>query len=215
MSDVFVSYKAEDRARVRPLVDALEADGLSVWWDAHIGGGDEWRETIARHLDDARCVIVVWSKRSVGPEGRFVRDEAARSLKRGAYLPVRIDKVEPPLGLRRNPGASADRLEGRSHRSSLPCGPQRRALDDRAGGACRCATPRRRESAADRCWSAARPLLSPQRSRRMVFCSSPVGSGQQHRRPALRQSQRRPGAGLFLRRSGGGIAQRLVAHRPD
>ena len=98
MSDVFVSYKAEDRARVRPLVEALEADGLAVWWDAHIGGGDEWRDTIARHLDEARCVIVVWSKRSVGPEGRFVRDEATRALRRHAYLPVRIDKVEPPLG---------------------------------------------------------------------------------------------------------------------
>jgi len=98
MSDVFVSYKAEDRARVRPLVEALEADGLSVWWDAHIGGGDEWRETIARNLDDARCVIVVWSKRSIGPDGHFVRDEAARALRRHAYLPVRIDKVEPPLG---------------------------------------------------------------------------------------------------------------------
>jgi TolB-like protein/tetratricopeptide (TPR) repeat protein len=98
MSDVFISYKAEDRARVRPLVEALEAEGLSVWWDAHIGGGDEWRETIARHLDDARCVIVVWSKRSVGPEGHFVRDEATRALRRHAYLPVRIDKVDPPLG---------------------------------------------------------------------------------------------------------------------
>ena len=98
MSDVFISYKAEDRGRVRPLVEALEADGLSVWWDAHIGGGDEWRETIARHLDEARCVIVIWSKRSIGPEGRFVRDEATRALRRGAYLPVRIDKVDPPLG---------------------------------------------------------------------------------------------------------------------
>ena len=98
MSDVFISYKAEDRARVRPLVEALEADGLSVWWDAHIGGGDEWRETISRHLDDARCIIVVWSKRSIGPEGHFVRDEATRALRRHAYLPVRIDKVEPPLG---------------------------------------------------------------------------------------------------------------------
>jgi TolB-like protein/Tfp pilus assembly protein PilF len=98
MSDVFISYKAEDRSRVRPLVEALEADGLSVWWDAHIGGGDEWRDTIARHLDDAKCVIVVWSKRSVAPEGRFVRDEATRALRRHAYLPVRIDKVEPPLG---------------------------------------------------------------------------------------------------------------------
>lgn len=98
MADVFVSYKAEDRVRVSPLVDALEADGLSVWWDAHVGGGDDWRDTIARHLDDAKCVIVVWSKRSIATEGRFVRDEAARALKRGAYLPVRIDQVDPPLG---------------------------------------------------------------------------------------------------------------------
>ncbi|MEO8455938.1 MAG: TIR domain-containing protein [Sphingomicrobium sp.] len=98
MSDVFVSYKAEDRSRVRLIVDALQSDGLSVWWDADIGAGDRWRDTIAARLDEARCVLVVWSKRSVGPEGHFVRDEAARALKRGAYLPVCIDKVDPPLG---------------------------------------------------------------------------------------------------------------------
>ena len=98
MADVFVSYKAEDRQRIAPLVQALEMDGLSVWWDAHIGGGDEWRQTILRNLEAAKCVIVVWSKRSVGPNGKFVRDEAGRALKRNTYLPVRIDKVDPPLG---------------------------------------------------------------------------------------------------------------------
>ena len=98
MSDVFVSYKAEDRRRVRPLVDALQSDGLSVWWDAHLGTGDTWREEIERQLDAARCVVVVWSKRSVAPEGRFVRDEATRAQRRGVYVPVLIDAVEPPLG---------------------------------------------------------------------------------------------------------------------
>lgn len=98
MSDVFVSYKAEDRARVEPLVERLEAEGLSVWWDARVSGGEAWRETIAEHLDAARCVIVVWSKRSTGPEGRFVRDEASRAQRREVYLPVTIDKVDPPLG---------------------------------------------------------------------------------------------------------------------
>ena len=98
MTDVFLSYKAEDRPRVLPLVEALEADGLSVWWDAHIGGGDDWRDTILRHLEAARGVIVVWSKRSIGPHGQFVRDEAARALKRGTYFPIYIDNVDPPLG---------------------------------------------------------------------------------------------------------------------
>jgi len=98
MSDVFVSYKAEDRRRVQPLVQALQADGLSVWWDEHIGAGDAWRETIERQLDQARTVIVIWSKRSVGPEGSFVREEASRAQRRGVYVPVLIDPVSPPLG---------------------------------------------------------------------------------------------------------------------
>src|SRR3954451_9230074 len=98
MSDVFVSYKAEDRPRVAPLVEALEADGLSVWWDTQIVAGSEWRKDIQDQLDAAKCVIVVWSKRSAGLEGRFVRDEANRAQRAGTYLPVRIDKVEPPLG---------------------------------------------------------------------------------------------------------------------
>ncbi|HWC57113.1 MAG TPA: TIR domain-containing protein, partial [Sphingomicrobium sp.] len=98
MSDVFVSYKAEDRRRIRPLVQCLQADGYSVWWDERIGAGDAWRETIERELDSAACVIVVWSKRSVGPEGGFVREEASRGQRRGVYVPVLIDAVDPPLG---------------------------------------------------------------------------------------------------------------------
>jgi len=98
MADVFISYKAEDRRRVQPLVQALQGDGFSVWWDEHIGAGDAWRETIERQLDEAKCVIVAWSKRSIGPEGAFVREEASRAQRRGVYIPVLIDAVEPPLG---------------------------------------------------------------------------------------------------------------------
>lgn len=98
MSDVFISYKAEDRRRVEPLVQALQADGYSVWWDQHIGTGDDWRQTIERQLDAASCVIVIWSRRSAGPEGQFVRDEATRAQERHAYVPVTIDNVRIPLG---------------------------------------------------------------------------------------------------------------------
>jgi TolB-like protein len=97
-SEIFVSYKSEDRARLQPLVSALEAEGFLVWWDAHIGGGTNWQKDIEQHLDSARCVIVAWTKRSVGDQGHFVRDEARRAQRRGAYLPVCLDAVEPPLG---------------------------------------------------------------------------------------------------------------------
>lgn len=98
MSDVFVSYKAEDRRRVQPLVESLEADGFSVWWDVQIGGGAAWRASIETELDAAKCVIVVWSKRSVATNGSFVRDEASRAMERHIYLPVKLDESRPPLG---------------------------------------------------------------------------------------------------------------------
>lgn len=98
MSDVFVSYKAEDRKRVRPLVEALEADGYSVWWDEQIGGGAAWRHAIEAELNAAKCVVVAWSRRSVGPEGTFVQDEATRAQERRVYVPVTLDKVHVPLG---------------------------------------------------------------------------------------------------------------------
>lgn len=98
MADIFVSYKAEDRRRIKPLVEALQGEGFSVWWDEQIGGGAAWRQTIEDELNAAKCVIVVWSKRSVGPEGTFVQDEATRAQQRHVYIPVLIDKVHLPLG---------------------------------------------------------------------------------------------------------------------
>ena len=113
MSDVFISYKAEDQRRVRPLVDALEAEGLSVWWDAEIGGGAAWRQSIEKELDAARCVIVIWSKRSAGPDGTFVHDEASRAMERRVYLPVKIDNVRPPLGFGERQALSLSRWQGK------------------------------------------------------------------------------------------------------
>lgn len=97
-ADIFVSYKSEDRPRIKRLVEALEADGFSVWWDAHIGGGTNWHRDIEEHLESARCVMVAWTSLSIGHEGHFVRDEARRAQRRGAYLPICLDAVDPPLG---------------------------------------------------------------------------------------------------------------------
>ena len=98
MTDVFISYKREDFERVKPLAQGLAEDGLAVWWDEQIPGGAGWRRAIEDALNSARCVLVVWSERSVGPEGEFVHDEASHAKRRGVYLPVRIDAVQPPIG---------------------------------------------------------------------------------------------------------------------
>lgn len=89
-------------------------EGLSLWWDTQIEGGAAWRHSIQEQLDAARSVVVVWSKRSVGPEGRFVHDEATRAQRRGVYLPILIDAVEPPLGFGEAQALAAERLARRS-----------------------------------------------------------------------------------------------------
>src|SRR5262245_5905673 len=98
MTDVFISYKREDEARVAPIVEGLRSAGLSVWWDREISGGASWRQSISEQLDAARCVIVVWSEISVGPLGEFVHDEAGRAKARGVLVPVRIDRISEPIG---------------------------------------------------------------------------------------------------------------------
>jgi hypothetical protein len=98
MSDVFISYKREDEARIYRLVQALQKHGLSVWWDRGLPGGEEWRANVEHALSAAKCVIVVWTHASVGPDGGFVRDEAARGRERGILVPVCIDRISPPLG---------------------------------------------------------------------------------------------------------------------
>ena len=98
MKHVLVSYKREDEPRVARLIRALQQHGLIIWWDQGLPGGEEWRANIEKALTEAGCVIVVWTQGSVGAEGEFVRDEAARAKARGILVPVALDKVMAPLG---------------------------------------------------------------------------------------------------------------------
>ena len=99
MSDIFFSYANEDRDRIEPLVRILENAGCSVWWDLHIGVGEQFDEVIENEIDAAQCVIVVWSKHSVG--SRWVKTEAAEGNRRRILVPVRLDEVSLPLEFRR------------------------------------------------------------------------------------------------------------------
>ncbi|MFM2066873.1 MAG: hypothetical protein RLZZ584_1782 [Pseudomonadota bacterium] len=96
MSEVFVSYKREDEARVSALVRALERHGLAVWWDRGVVAGENWRARIRTELDEARAVVVVWTGLTVGAQGRFVQEEAATAFRDGKIVPVRLDAVTLP-----------------------------------------------------------------------------------------------------------------------
>ena len=95
MGEIFVSYASEDRARVVKLVEVLEAEGFSVWWDRRIELGVSYDKVIEDAIDEARCILVIWSSTSIDSD--WVRAEAADGLERSLLLPVLFEEVRPPL----------------------------------------------------------------------------------------------------------------------
>jgi hypothetical protein len=115
---VFVSYAGADRQRVEPLVAALAAAKLDVWWDQDIEPGTLWRQAIQERLDRAACVVVVWTRTSV--TSGFVWSEASRGQRRTVILPVLLDRdAQVPVGFDEIQHASLADWDGRGETPSL------------------------------------------------------------------------------------------------
>ena len=98
MTDVFLSYAREDRPAVQRLAAALEAAGVAVWWDRNLTGGVDFSRELERRLDEAKAIVVAWSKYSI--ESMWVSDEANVGRAKGNLVPVTIDAVVPKIGFR-------------------------------------------------------------------------------------------------------------------
>lgn len=113
MADIFISYKSEDRDRVRSLVASLRRSGLSVWWDQDIPPDAAWEASITQALQTARCVIVCWSKLSVHSRtGQKVQVEAREAQSDNKLLQVLLERVSPPLFFRQAQAADLTSWSG-------------------------------------------------------------------------------------------------------
>ena len=109
MADIFLSYAREDESRARAVAVGLESCGWSVFWDRLIPHGQDFSTHLQQQLDDASCIVVLWSQASV--VSRFVRDEAAEGLN-GRLVPVFIEAVRQPLGFRQLQAAELGNWQG-------------------------------------------------------------------------------------------------------
>jgi TolB-like protein len=95
MPDLFLSYASDDRATVRHFADVLQREGFEVWWDLALNPGEAFDEAIERALEEARAVIVLWSKASVN--SRWVRAEATQAQASQRLVPVIIEACKRPI----------------------------------------------------------------------------------------------------------------------
>ena len=95
MADVFVSYGREDKARVAPIVEALNSLGLHVWSDVRIGAGAQWDEEIEKHLAEAKAIVVCWSHDSV--KSTWVKGEAKFAQEQDKLVPCLLEDCRIPI----------------------------------------------------------------------------------------------------------------------
>ena len=143
MSDIFISYSRDDRVRIERLADCLQAQGWDVWWDPVIPVGQSYRKVIGKALDDARCVVVAWSRTSVDSD--WVLAEAGAGKDRNILVPISIDGTKPLLDFAQIQTADFSSwtsdctapefqqlLEGITHIIDKPAGDNRQALPPEA-----------------------------------------------------------------------------------
>jgi len=95
MADVLISYKKEDFQIAKRVVDALQADGLGVWWDDDVTPRTAWDSELERQIAAASAVVVLWTPRSVNSE--WVRTEALYGQDRGKLVPVMLEECALPI----------------------------------------------------------------------------------------------------------------------
>ncbi len=99
MADIFISYSSTDKTVVKRLAAVLEERGWSVWWDRQIPIGQQYDTVIEQELRQSRCVVVVWTQRSVASE--WVKNEASEAAAKRKMVPVMLEELELPLAFRR------------------------------------------------------------------------------------------------------------------
>src|SRR5262249_35021730 len=94
------------------LAEAMQTRGYNVWWDRQIAAGQTFDEGIEKALDEAKCVVVLWSATSVKSD--WVKTEAAEASRRKVLVPALIDDVKIPLEFRRIQAADLTHWNGRT-----------------------------------------------------------------------------------------------------
>ena len=95
MADIFLSYSRKEKAKAVKFLKFLEGNGWDIWWDNKILPGKRWDKVIDTQLENAKCVIVLWTKKAYASDHVF--DEITSGHERGILLPVMFENIKVPF----------------------------------------------------------------------------------------------------------------------
>ncbi len=98
MSHIFLSYSSKDKSKTKKLATIFEKQGWKVWWDKNIPPGAAFDRAIGKALDQANCIVVLWSPNSV--KSSWVLEETYEGRERGILIPALIETTRLPFGYR-------------------------------------------------------------------------------------------------------------------
>ncbi len=96
--EVFLSYAHEDVAVAQAISQRIAHERWSVFWDRTIPVGFTWDDIVEEALDEAKCIVVLWSP--AAQKSEWVRIEATEGAERRILAPALIEQTKIPLRFR-------------------------------------------------------------------------------------------------------------------
>jgi hypothetical protein len=86
-----------DRAKAEAIVDAMVLDGLEVWNETAIPGGERWPEALLR-LRNTKCLVLCWSEAALADtkEAKLFREAASEGCRQDRAIGALLEQVDPP-----------------------------------------------------------------------------------------------------------------------
>lgn len=91
---IFLSYRRTDQPLARALVAAMESEGLDVWWDQEIEGGEDWREAIVNGLSASNALVILFSE-ECNASKQLKKELAIADTLDKEVIPVLIEETKP------------------------------------------------------------------------------------------------------------------------
>ena len=113
MSEIFISYSRSTERQALTIAEALRTLGYSVWRDDQLLPHLSYSEAIQERLEQAKAVLVLWSKEAVGSQ--WVRSEANQARERNKVVQVSLDGSMPPMPFDQIQCAQLDGWSGDPH----------------------------------------------------------------------------------------------------